>query len=158
MVITVPSAEDYRRMFDLRPGFKFSRFRINRKMLSNVVEDHLARTFGYEIAAILTDTELRRDELKEAIPYKDPHDERIERILIPGIEEGIFERALTRKYRKYTLNSDRFSEEDLDEIERRAKARLFDSNEEVQSRKLPDAPPENLNHMNAANVQSKFYR
>jgi|GEM_PF-2742225 len=126
-------------------------------MLANIVEEHLERTFGYEIAAILTDTELRRDELKEEIPYKDPHDERIERILIPGIEEGIFERALTRKYRKYTLNSDRFSEEELDEIERRAKARLFDSNEELQSSKLSDAPPGSLNHMNAANLQSKFY-
>lgn len=127
-------------------------------MLSNDVADHLAQTFGYEIATVLIDAELRWSELRTAIPYATPHDERIRRILIPGLEKGIFERPLTKSGTKYTLDSDQFSAEELEEIEKRAIARIFDSSETVQSEKVPERPPPNINHMNAANVQSRFYR
>jgi hypothetical protein len=124
-------------------------------MASEKVWGHLNRPLGYEIAAILTERSLTRTQLKEELPYSNPHNQQIRRILLEGPGEKIFKIPLSRKGTKFTLNTQLFSEDEIDRIKKRAIARIEDSGDTVTTEPL-EKQDHVSQHMDGANVRSKF--
>jgi len=118
--------------------------------------DHLNRPLGYEIARLLIGKALSFSEIKRRLPYNDVADSEVNRILngeASGLE--IFTNPKTRGGVKHTLNTQLFSDEELDIIRHRAQARITDNQPETdQSESSRDSQP--APHIDARNVPSRF--
>jgi len=116
--------------------------------------EHLNRPKGYEIARVLIHHKKSHRSIKRDLPYVDVHDEEINRILDPQNKEcdvDVFQRARTYGETKWTLNNDLFSEEELEVIKDRAKARILDNT----SMKEEDFDkPADAVHQDISNMQS----
>jgi hypothetical protein len=118
--------------------------------------DHLNRPLGYEIASLLINSALSFSEIKRRLPYENVRDSEVNRILsgqAPGPE--IFTVPKTRGGVKHTLNTQLFSDEELERIRNRAQARIHDNQsetEQVESSRDRQPPP----HIDAPNMTSRF--
>lgn len=118
--------------------------------------EHLNRPHGYEIASLLINSKLSFSEIKRKLPYDDVNDNEVNRILT-GYETDseLFTLSKVKGDEKHTLNSQVFSDEELETIQDRAEARINDT--------LPDKDRSDISetnqagrHMNLANMESEF--
>lgn len=117
---------------------------------------HLNRPLGYEIASLLIGSAQSFSEIKRHLPYDDVRDSEVNRIL-NGQASGpeIFIVPKTRGGVKHTLNTQLFSDEELELIRNRAEARINDN----QPKKDPGDPSRNSQpapHIDAPNMKSRF--
>ncbi|WP_254840153.1 hypothetical protein [Natronomonas marina] len=119
--------------------------------------NHLNRPLGYEIATLLMDAELSFSEIKDNLPYNDVADNELNRILKEEeTEADIFTVPKTRGRKKHTLNLQLFSEEDLEKIRARARARIIDNLfEKGPSNPSKDETVES--HTDGPNMESRFH-
>lgn len=90
-------------------------------MKSEKIGNILDRPYGYEIAKLLNDSEKSFSEIKSGVNAD--WDAEIQRILTDGENKGIIEVPPTRGGKKYTLNTELFTENQLEEIESKADQR-----------------------------------
>lgn len=101
--------------------------------------EHLNRPYGYEIALILADKEMTKEEIKEEInekfPYDEPDDKELCRVINDGntnFNVGIFtDPPLIRGKKRYKLRSGTHSV-DLIEVAEKAIARIIDNLDETE--------------------------
>jgi hypothetical protein len=109
-------------------------------MLSDDVRDLLNKPLGYEIVAELVNSKMGFNELKSSLPYDHVHDESLDRALDDLQEGSIIIIPPTRGGKKYALNGDLFTSDELQSIKWRARERSNDTS----------------NHMDGPNFDSKF--
>jgi hypothetical protein len=118
--------------------------------------EHLNRPLGYEIATLLIESALSFEQIKRALPYENPKDGAVNRILNEQPSgHDLFTNPKTRDGRKHTLNTEVFSDEELAHIRDRSAARISDTQptEETAEHSQSSQPAP---HVNAANMKSRF--
>lgn len=118
--------------------------------------NHLNRPLGYEIASLLIDSALSFSEIKRRLPYEDVRDSEVDRIInrqAAGPE--IFTVPKTRGGVKHTLNTQLFSDEELERIRIRAEARIND-NRPKKEQSEPSRHSQPSPHIDAPNMKSRF--
>lgn len=118
--------------------------------------EHLNRPLGHEIAKILMDEPQSYTSIKNKLPYSGVSDREISRILDLSNKEcnvKFFQRVKSYGGPKYTLNTDLFTDEELEEIDDKAKARVKDNTDLTDADF--DSPPAST-HCDNSNMPSRW--
>lgn len=93
-------------------------------MTAEAQTEVLNQAFGYEIATLLMNEPMSRSYIQSLLPYEQIHDTQLERIIDACYEDGIIEVANIRGPDHFKLDESKFTQGELENINRKALARI----------------------------------